>query len=108
MEKAAPMNRKLKVVSDIFSVVAVGLLVVVGIAVGRSRSPAAESSVAVPDPALDEPLAAKPGKQIAVVGGGCFWGIQLVFQHVKGVKSATSGYSGGTVVSPEYEQVSSG
>jgi peptide-methionine (S)-S-oxide reductase len=43
-----------------------------------------------------------------VVAGGCFWGIQAVFQHVKGVVSATSGYSGGTVKNPGYEDVSSG
>ena len=43
-----------------------------------------------------------------MVAGGCFWGIQAVFQHVKGVASATSGYSGGTVTNPDYEQVSSG
>jgi peptide-methionine (S)-S-oxide reductase len=43
-----------------------------------------------------------------VFGGGCFWGVQAVFQHVKGVVRATSGYSGGTVPRPDYEQVSSG
>ena len=43
-----------------------------------------------------------------VFAGGCFWGVQAVFQHVKGVVSATSGYAGGTVANPEYEQVSSG
>jgi peptide-methionine (S)-S-oxide reductase len=43
-----------------------------------------------------------------VVSGGCFWGIQAVFQHVKGVISATSGYSGGPVKNPDYETVSSG
>ena len=43
-----------------------------------------------------------------VFGGGCFWGVQAVFQHVKGVVSATSGYSGGTVAKPTYEQVSTG
>ncbi len=42
------------------------------------------------------------------MAGGCFWGIQAVFQHVKGVLSATSGYSGGTVKNPDYETVSSG
>jgi peptide-methionine (S)-S-oxide reductase len=42
------------------------------------------------------------------VAGGCFWGIQAVFQHVKGVHNATSGYSGGTVKNPDYEAVSSG
>ncbi|NUO38371.1 MAG: peptide-methionine (S)-S-oxide reductase MsrA [Gemmatimonadaceae bacterium] len=43
-----------------------------------------------------------------VFAGGCFWGVQAVFQHVKGVVSATSGYSGGTVANPDYEQVSTG
>jgi peptide-methionine (S)-S-oxide reductase len=43
-----------------------------------------------------------------VFAGGCFWGVQGVFQHVKGVQTATSGYSGGTVANPSYQQVSSG
>lgn len=43
-----------------------------------------------------------------VLAGGCFWGVQAVFQHVKGVVSATSGYAGGTVAHPDYETVSSG
>ena len=69
---------------------------------------AAEGSTVLPDAAVDAPLAAKPGKQTAVVAGGCFWGIQLVFQHVRGVKNASSGYTGGTVASPEYEEVGKG
>ena len=69
---------------------------------------AAEGGFALPDPVVDAPLVAKSAKQIAVFAGGCFWGVQLVFQHVKGVKNATSGYSGGTVKWPEYEQVSTG
>ena len=66
------------------------------------------ASGAVPAPAVDQPKAAAAGKQTAVVAGGCFWGIQAVFQHVKGVISATSGYAGGTVKNPDYETVSSG
>jgi peptide-methionine (S)-S-oxide reductase len=62
----------------------------------------------VPAPAVDNPLAAAPGQETAVFAGGCFWGIQAVFQHVKGVKSAVSGYAGGRVASPSYEEVSSG
>jgi peptide-methionine (S)-S-oxide reductase len=62
----------------------------------------------IPDPAVDETLAPQKGQETAVVAGGCFWGIQAVFQHVKGVSSATSGYSGGTVKNPDYEQVSTG
>jgi peptide-methionine (S)-S-oxide reductase len=68
----------------------------------------AGSGAAVPAPAVDEPKAPAPSKQTAVVAGGCFWGIQAVFQHVKGVISATSGYSGGSVKNPGYETVSSG
>jgi len=67
---------------------------------------AAEHGIVLPDPVVDAPLVTKSGKQVAVFAGGCFWGVQLVFQHVKGVKNATSGYSGGTVKSAEYEQVS--
>jgi len=66
------------------------------------------ASVVVPGPLLDESRATAPGKETAVVAGGCFWGIQAVFQHVKGVMSATSGYAGGTVKNPDYEAVSSG
>ncbi|MFZ0298996.1 MAG: peptide-methionine (S)-S-oxide reductase MsrA [Candidatus Sulfotelmatobacter sp.] len=66
------------------------------------------ASAAVPSPVVDEAKAAGKGKETAVVAGGCFWGIQAVFQHVKGVHSATSGYSGGTVKNPDYETVSSG
>jgi peptide-methionine (S)-S-oxide reductase len=66
------------------------------------------TSTAVPSPAADEAKAAAPGKQTAVIAGGCFWGIQAVFQHVKGVVSATSGYSGGAAKTAEYETVSTG
>src|ERR1700726_1996569 len=66
------------------------------------------ASAAVPTPVVDEAEATGPAKQTAVVAGGCFWGIQAVFQHVKGVITATSGYSGGSVKNPDYETVSSG
>ena len=65
-------------------------------------------SLTFPSPAVDAPLAARHGQQTAVVSGGCFWGIQAVFQHVKGVISATSGYSGGSKATAEYEVVSTG
>lgn len=61
----------------------------------------------LPDPAVDQPVATARGEQTIVLAGGCFWGVQAVFQHVKGVLSATSGYAGGTLPSPSYEQVSS-
>jgi len=68
----------------------------------------AGTAAPVPAPTVDAPRASAPAKQTAVIAGGCFWGIQAVFQHVKGVISATSGYSGGTKKNPDYELVSSG
>ncbi|MBI3477877.1 MAG: peptide-methionine (S)-S-oxide reductase MsrA [Acidobacteria bacterium] len=65
-------------------------------------------SLSIPGPALDASVAPTPGEQTAVVSGGCFWGIQAVFQHVKGVISATSGYSGGEAKTAQYELVSTG
>ncbi len=57
-------------------------------------------------PAAD--IAPAKGEQVAVFAGGCFWGIEAVFEHVKGVRTAASGYAGGTADSANYEQVSSG
>lgn len=69
---------------------------------------ATATSVAIPDPALDAPLAAGKGEQTAVLAGGCFWGIEAVFEHVNGVTDVTSGYSGGAAETAHYEMVSSG
>ena len=66
------------------------------------------AGAAVPPPAVDAARATSSGKQTVVFAGGCFWGIQAVFQHVKGVVSATSGYSGGSATTAEYEVVSTG
>jgi len=89
------------------------ILVTLALSVGfvflsRPSSALIAAPSAVPAPAVDNPLAAAPGQETAVFAGGCFWGIQAVFQHVKGVKSAVSGYAGGRVASPSYEEVSSG
>ncbi|MEI7679870.1 MAG: peptide-methionine (S)-S-oxide reductase MsrA [Betaproteobacteria bacterium] len=64
--------------------------------------------VVLPDPVSDAPLAAKSSSQTAVFAGGCFWGIEAVFEHVKGVTQAVSGYSGGTAETADYQKVSSG
>ena len=69
---------------------------------------ATATGVVIPDPALDAPLAATRGEQTAVLAGGCFWGIEAVFEHVKGVTNVTSGYSGGSAETAHYETVSSG
>jgi len=68
----------------------------------------AGATVALPDPAVDAPLAATKGEQTAVLAGGCFWGIEAVFDHVKGVIDAESGYCGGTADTAHYEIVSTG
>jgi peptide-methionine (S)-S-oxide reductase len=68
---------------------------------------AAEVAVALPAPVQDVP-ADGPRLQKAVFAGGCFWGVQGVFQHVKGVQRAVSGYSGGSAATASYDAVSSG
>jgi peptide-methionine (S)-S-oxide reductase len=67
---------------------------------------AAEDAVIIPPPTLDETTQADSER--AVFAGGCFWGVQGVFQHVKGVKKAVSGYAGGAANTAQYERVSSG
>jgi peptide-methionine (S)-S-oxide reductase len=64
--------------------------------------------VALPDPKLDNPLAGEKSQETAVFAGGCFWGIQALFDHIRGVIRATSGYSGGAANSAQYEKVCSG
>ena len=66
------------------------------------------ATVAIPDPVIDAPLASAKGEQTAVVAGGCFWGIEAVFEHVKGVIDVKSGYAGGTANTAQYDIVSSG
>jgi peptide-methionine (S)-S-oxide reductase len=80
-----------------------GLLVAA--AVFSSQGSAAEPAVKIPAPVMDEPVGNAP--ETAVFAGGCFWGVQGVFQHVKGVDSAISGYAGGKLQNPTYEQVGS-
>jgi len=75
---------------------------------GPSNSALAASPSSVPVPAYDNPLSARPGEEVAVFAGGCFWGIQAVYQHVVGVKSAVSGYTGGRQASPTYRDVTTG
>jgi peptide-methionine (S)-S-oxide reductase len=71
----------------------------------RFRASAAKS---LPNPKVDESPAGAKSHETVVLAGGCFWGIQAVFEHVKGVTKATAGYSGGTVKNPGYELVSTG
>jgi peptide-methionine (S)-S-oxide reductase len=86
---------------------AAALAVIAGAGFLTSAGPgmAAEDIVIIPPPAVD--AAAKPAgtMETAIFAGGCFWGVQGVFQHVKGVDSAISGYSGGMLQNPKYEDV---
>lgn len=66
------------------------------------------SSRALPAAEVDTPLTSTHGQQSVVLAGGCFWGIQAVFQHVKGVTSAVSGYSGGSAQTANYDKVCGG
>jgi len=81
------------------------LLLVGGI---TSCGTATASVTAIPDPILDAPLTSARGEQTAVLAGGCFWGVEAVFEHVKGVIKVTSGYSGGSASTAQYETVSTG
>jgi peptide-methionine (S)-S-oxide reductase len=68
----------------------------------------ASAAVTIPNPVVDEARVTTKTERTAVFAGGCFWGIEAVFDHVKGVKSSVSGYSGGTSVTARYEIVSNG
>ena len=72
-----------------------------------TRGHAAAVNKVVPAPAVDETPAAS-GSETLILAGGCFWGVQGVFQHVKGVEQAVSGYDGGSAKTAEYETVSTG
>ncbi len=87
-----------------------GLAIVAGtvLVLGNRATAGSARSGALPTPVVDDALAPAKGEVTTVFAGGCFWGIQAVFEHVKGVKSAISGYAGGKVASPSYEEVSSG
>jgi peptide-methionine (S)-S-oxide reductase len=85
----------------------IAALAVLAVALPRSPGLAEGTARALPPPTLDV-APADAGPQTAVFAGGCFWGVQGVFEHVKGVTRAVSGYAGGHVADPGYEQVSSG
>ena len=78
------------------------------VAIGLAFTGTAPARQPVPEPVLDAPAPARAGLQTAVLAGGCFWGVEAVFEHVKGVTGVVSGYAGGTVRNPSYYAVSSG
>jgi len=92
--------------SRIAALAAVGLLALTGLQLRNSV--AAEAAVKIPPLAGDAPSESKAAQETAVFAGGCFWGVQGVFQHTKGVLQAVSGYAGGSKTSAVYELVGSG
>ena len=76
--------------------------------VNATRGSGSPATPTVPKPLVDDALARAKGQESLVLAGGCFWGIQAVFKHVKGVTSSTSGYSGGSADTAHYETVSGG
>jgi peptide-methionine (S)-S-oxide reductase len=108
-------NRKRLTLGSGLGVLGVAAAAFIGVQSGSITSPAVlagigtASSVVVPAPQVDEPNPAAAGAQeTAVLAGGCFWGVQGVFQHVKGVTQAESGYAGGQQATADYETVSTG
>jgi peptide-methionine (S)-S-oxide reductase len=80
------------------------LLLAAGITL-RGFPSAAEGARSIPPPVLDEPVRPQAASEVAIVAGGCFWGVQGVFQHVDGITSAVSGYAGGAANTAHYEVV---
>lgn len=86
----------------LLALVLLAVLLAAGAGLARSKP------VALPDPKLDISAASAKGDQVAVFAGGCFWGVEAVFEHVKGVKQAVSGYAGGSKATARYPLVSTG
>ncbi len=88
--------------------IALAVALIAGAPYAPSNSSAAEEARAIPAPTLDMPAAAGATSEVAVFAGGCFWGVQGVFQHVEGVMSAVSGYDGGAKETAQYRIVGTG
>ena len=83
-------------------------LAALSLTIACNQARAGNAKTAFPNPAVDAPLAKTQGTETAVFSAGCFWGVQAVFEHVKGVTSVVAGYTGGTAATAHYEIVSSG
>jgi peptide-methionine (S)-S-oxide reductase len=88
------------------STTVLALAAFVGLAAFAGRPAGADAiNKAIPAPAVDAPAAEATGSQTAVLAGGCFWGLQGMFEHVKGVTKVVAGYSGGSKETAHYEMV---
>jgi peptide-methionine (S)-S-oxide reductase len=100
-----PVSRQL--VRSALSALLATTVLLAGCGPSPSRSPAQDDARSIPAPLVDEP-AGQVQSEVVVLAGGCFWGVQGVFQHVAGVSQAVSGYAGGSQETAEYETVSTG
>ncbi|HKM66135.1 MAG TPA: peptide-methionine (S)-S-oxide reductase MsrA, partial [Candidatus Acidoferrum sp.] len=91
-----------------FRIATIAVAGVLAVLFGASGAIAARTNTTFPMPAVDEPVATARSQEVAVLSGGCFWGMQAVYQHTRGVVSATSGYSGGEAETAHYELVGRG
>jgi peptide-methionine (S)-S-oxide reductase len=98
MNRSSPARRGLRAATIALSIALAGC----------GLAGAADRTFDVPVAALDQPLAKAAGTQTLVLAGGCFWGVDAVFKHVKGVSSVTSGYAGGEKATADYDTVSTG
>ncbi|HEY3133096.1 MAG TPA: peptide-methionine (S)-S-oxide reductase MsrA [Gemmatimonadaceae bacterium] len=101
------MNRSASLLNYAIALVVIPIaLLLLGVRLSSGASRAGDGPLSIPT--LGTELAAAPAEDTAVFAGGCFWGVEAVFDHVKGVKRAISGYAGGQLANPSYEQVSTG
>jgi peptide-methionine (S)-S-oxide reductase len=96
-----------KIQAAFWNTLPVAILLGIAGVLWSAQGPAAASAIPLPDPVVDQQTAGGE-PQVAVIAGGCFWGVQAVFQHTRGVLNAVSGYAGGEKSTAEYEVVSSG
>lgn len=97
------LNKKM-----LFTTGAVALAALTYLGGGLGALAAEENAVKLPAPVVDTPFATQVARETAVFAGGCFWGVQCVFQHTKGVLNAVSGYAGGDKSTASYDMIGSG
>jgi peptide-methionine (S)-S-oxide reductase len=96
-----------KLQAAFWNILPIAILAFIGFSLWSGPNTAAADAVPLPDPVVDQQKATGT-QEVAIIAGGCFWGIQAVFQHTKGVQVALSGYSGGMKTNPSYEEVTTG
>jgi peptide-methionine (S)-S-oxide reductase len=98
----------MKIDKTLFAIGVVTVAALTAMGGGTGAFAAEEKAVKLPAPAVDAPRAAQDVRETAVFAGGCFWGVQAVFQHTKGVLNAVSGYAGGDKSTASYDMIGSG